>query len=167
MADRNFYNWQDWCTAAGTGAALLWRVKSDLTLPPLEFFPDGSYRSVVVNPKVRGKARQKLLDAARAGEDLAPETARYVRVIEYEVPDREGDGKDEIIALITTITEFTDAAAAVLARCYHERWEHETGNAQLKTYLRGPGKILRSESPDMVRQGDLGATRRPTTRSAP
>ncbi len=122
MADRNFYNWQDWCTAADTGAALLWRVKSDLTLPPLEFFPDGSYRSVVVNPKVRGKARQKLLDAARAGEDLAPETARYVRVVEYEVPDREGDGKDEIIALITTITEFTDAPAAVLARCYHERW---------------------------------------------
>ena len=30
MADRNFYNWDDWCTAADTGAALLWRVKSDL-----------------------------------------------------------------------------------------------------------------------------------------
>jgi hypothetical protein len=28
----------------------------------------------------------------------------------------------------------------------------ETGNRQLKTYLRGPGKILRSESPDMVKQ---------------
>ena len=45
-----------------------------------------------------------------------------------------------------------DAPAAVLAQAYHERWEHETGNAQLKTYLRGPGKILRSESPDMVKQ---------------
>ena len=152
MADRNFYNWQDWCAAADTGAALLWRVKADLTLPPLEFCPDGSYRSVVVNPKVRGKAREKILDAARAGEDLDPDKARYVRVIEYEVPDREGGGKDEIIALITTITEFPDAPAAVLAAAYHERWEHETGNQQLKTYLRGPGKILRSESPDMVRQ---------------
>ncbi len=30
IADRNFYNWDDWCTAADTGAALLWRVKSDL-----------------------------------------------------------------------------------------------------------------------------------------
>ena len=29
IADRNFYNWQDWCTAADTGAALLWRVKAD------------------------------------------------------------------------------------------------------------------------------------------
>src|SRR6266566_204702 len=152
IADRNFYNWQDWCTAADTGAALLWRVKSDLTLPPLEFYPDGSYRSVLVNPKVRGKARAALLEAARAGGNLDPRNARYVRVIEYEVPDREGDGKDEVIALITTILDFPDAPAAVLAHAYHERWEHETGNQQLKTYLRGPGKILRSESPDMVKQ---------------
>jgi hypothetical protein len=75
-ADRNFYNWQDWCAAADSGAALLWRVKSDLRLDPLEFYPDGSCRSVLINPKVRGKARDKILDAARAGEDLAPETAR-------------------------------------------------------------------------------------------
>jgi hypothetical protein len=152
IADRNFYNWQDWRAAAGTGAALLWRVKADLTLPPLAFYPDGSYRSVLVNPKARGKARDAVMAAARAGEDLDPDQARYARVIEYEVPDREGDGKDEIIALITTILDFPDAPAGILARACHERWEHETGNRQLKTYLRGPGKILRSESPDMVRQ---------------
>jgi hypothetical protein len=152
IADRNFYNWQDWCAAAETGAALLWRVKADLILEPLEFFMDGSYRSVLVNPKVKGGARQKIVDAARAGEDLDPARARYVRVVEYQVPDREGDGKDEIIALITTITQFPDAPAGLLARAYHERWEHETGNRQLKTYLRGPGKTLRSQSPDMVRQ---------------
>ena len=128
IADRNFYNWQDWCTAADTGAALLWRVKSDLTLPPLEFYPDGSYRSVLVNPKVRGKARAALLEAARAGGNLDPRNARYVRVIEYEVPDRQGDGKDEVIALITTIVDFPDAPAAVLAQAYHERWEHEVGH---------------------------------------
>ena len=126
IADRNFYNWQDWCTAADTGAALLWRVKADLTLTPLELFPDGSYRSVLVNPKIKGGARQKLTGAARAGQDLDPEQARYVRAVEYEVPDREGDGKDEIIALITTITEFTDAPARILAAAYHERWvRHE------------------------------------------
>ena len=152
MADRLFYNWQDWCAATDTGAALLWRVKADLVLDPLEFYRDGSYRSVLVNPKVTGKARDKVRAAARAGDDLDPQQARYARVVEYEVPDREGDGKDEIIALITTITEFTDAPAAVLARTYHQRWEHETGNAQLKTHLRGPGRILRSQSPDMVKQ---------------
>jgi hypothetical protein len=126
-------------------------VKSDLTLPPLGFYPDGSYRSVLVNPKIRGKARAALLEAARDGANLDPRNARYVRVIEYEVPDRDGDGKDEVIALITTILNFPDAPAAVLAEAYHDI-KHETGNQQLKTYLRGPGKVLRSESPDMVKQ---------------
>src|SRR5580700_400644 len=152
IADRNFYNWDDWRTAADTGAALLWRVKSDLILEPLEFLADGSYLSVLVNPQVKGAARKKLTDAARARQDLDSSRARYVRVVEYEVPDREGDGKDELIALVTTITDPREAPAALLAAGYHERWEHETGNAQLKTYLRGPGKILRSQSPDMVRQ---------------
>jgi hypothetical protein len=156
IADRNFYSWQDWCTAADTGAALLWRVKSDLRLPCLRLLPDGSYTSVLVSPKITGKARGKLLDAARRGEDLDEDKARYVRVIEYEVPDREGEGKGELIALITTITGPRQAGAGALAQAYHERWEHETGNAQLKTYLRGPGRVLRSGSPDMVRQEIYG-----------
>jgi Insertion element 4 transposase N-terminal len=92
IADRNFFNWADWCMAASSGAQLLWRVKADLTLPVLEILPDGSYRSVLVNPKIRGKARQALIEAARAGQDLEDDKARYVRVVEYEVPDRDGDG---------------------------------------------------------------------------
>ena len=156
IADRNFYGWADWCTAADTGAQLLWRVKADLALPVLGLLPDGSYSSVLVNPKVRGKARQRLIVAARAGEDLDEGQARYVRVVEYEVPDRDGDGKGEVIALVTTITEMTAAPAPLLAQAYHQRWEHETGNAQLKTHLRGPGRVLRSKSPDMVRQEIYG-----------
>ncbi|HET9973658.1 MAG TPA: IS4 family transposase [Streptosporangiaceae bacterium] len=152
IADRNFCNWQDWCTAADTGAALLWRVKPDLALVPLEFLTDGSYLSVLVNPKVKGVARHRILDAARAGEDLDPQKARYVRVVGYEVPDRAGDGKGELIALVTTVTDLRQAPAPALAAAYHGRWEHETGNAQLKTYLRGPGKVLRPKSPDMIRQ---------------
>ena len=84
--------------------ALLWRVKADLTLPVLDLLPDGSYSSVLVSPKIRGKARQQLIEAARAGQDLDEDQARYVRVVEYEVPDRDGDGKGEVIALVTTIT---------------------------------------------------------------
>jgi hypothetical protein len=156
IADRNFYNWQDWKAAAASGAALLWRVKSDLALPVLEILPDGSYRSVLVNPRIGGKARQAQTAAARAGEDLDEDKATAVRVIEYEVPDRDGDGKGELIALITTITEMTAAPASLLAQAYHQRWEHETGNGQLKTYLRGPGRVLRSRSPDMVRQEIYG-----------
>jgi len=156
LADRNFCNWADWCAAAGTGAALLWRVKAGLRLPLIEALPDGSYVSVVADPKVTGKARGQLIEAARAGEDLDEDKARLVRVIEYEVPDRDGDGKGELICLITTITEWTQAPAALLAQAYHQRWEHEHGNKQIKTYLRGPGRILRSKSPDMVRQEIYG-----------
>jgi len=156
IADRNFYNWADWCAAADSGAQLLWRVKSDLRLPVLELLPDGSYSSVLVSPDIRGKAREALIEAARAGEDLDPGKARRVRAVEYEVPDRDGDGQGELIALVTTITEWTAAPAALLAEAYHQRWEHETGNRQLKTYLRGPGRVLRSKSPDMVRQEIYG-----------
>lgn len=156
IADRNFYNWEDWCAAADTGAQLLWRVKADLRLPVLGFEPDGSYRSVLINPTVRGKARQALIDAAKAGRELDPDRARLVRVVEYTVPDRAGDGKDELICLITTIDDPRVAPAGPLADAYHERWEHETGNKQLKTYLRGPGRVLRSRSPDLVRQEIYG-----------
>jgi transposase IS4-like protein len=150
IAGRGFYDWHDWCTAASTGAALLWRVKSDILLPVLEILPGGSCRTVLVRPRTRGLARQKIIEAARAGEVLDPGMACYARVVGYEVPDRDGD--DELIALVTTITDPDEAPAAALAAAYHERREHETGNAQLTTFLRGPGRILRSESPDMVRQ---------------
>lgn len=156
IADRNFFNWADWCVAADSGAHLLWRVKADLRLPVLEFASDGSYTSVLINPRIRGRARQALLEAARAGRDLKLEQARLVRVVEYTVPDRAGDGKGELICLITTIGDPRSAPAQLLADTYHERWEHETGNQQLKTYLRGPGRVLRSKSPDMVRQEIYG-----------
>jgi Insertion element 4 transposase N-terminal/Transposase DDE domain len=156
IADRNFYNWADWRTAAASGAQLLWRVKADLSLPVIEILPDGSYSSVLINPKIRGAARRALIEAARARQDLHPEQAVGVRVIEYTVPDRDGDGTGELIALITTITDPHATPAQTLAQAYQQRWEHETGNDQLKTHLRGPGKVLRSKSTDMVRQEIYG-----------
>ena len=38
----------------------------------------------------------------------------------------------------------------------HLAWRTEAGNRYLKTYLRGPGRVLRSKSPDMVRQEIYG-----------
>jgi hypothetical protein len=156
IADRHFYTWAGFRAAAASGAQLLWRVRADLTLPVIEMLGDGSYSSVLVNPKIRGAARQRLVEAARAGQDLPPEQAVGVRVIEYTVPDRDGDGAGELITLITTITDPHAASAQALAQAYHQRWEHETSNDQLKTHLRGPGKLLRSKSPDMVRQEIYG-----------
>jgi hypothetical protein len=156
IADRGFYNWPDWQAAAATGAALLWRVKADLRLPVLDLLPDGSCLSLVAKPTLHDKARGKLIAAARAGERLDPALAMRIRVIEYEIPDRDGDGSGELIALITTITDPALAAAQELAHAYCQRWEEETGNDQLKTCLRGPGKVLRSKSPGMARQEIYG-----------
>jgi hypothetical protein len=157
IADRIFLNWKHWCTAADTGAALLWRVKSPwVKLPVAEVLPDGSWRSVLMHPRLTEPARRQVLAAAARGEDLDPDQARYVRAVEYEVPYRAGNGKNERLVLVTTITDPGQASAAALAQAYHRRWEHETGNQQLKTYLRGPGKVLRSQSPDMVRQEIYG-----------
>jgi hypothetical protein len=149
LADRLYYGWADWCAAADSGADLLWRVKGGVGLPFLELLPDGSWRSVLVQASVKGRRREALVQAARRGEDLDPALARHVRVIEYEVADR---GEDALIALVTTITGWQAAPAPVLAAAYHERWQHETASAQLKTVLRGPGRILRSGSPPLVEQ---------------
>jgi hypothetical protein len=88
IADRNFYTWKDWGTAADTGAALLWRMKENARLPVLEMLPDGSCRSVLIASRITGGKRDALIAAARRGGALEGDQARYVRVIEYDVPDR-------------------------------------------------------------------------------
>jgi hypothetical protein len=161
-AGRGFYSWKAWDTAAATGAALLWRAPTRLRLPVVKVLQDGTYLSVVMDSAVRGARRDAIVAAARAGGDLAelPEAigtnglpcARLVRVIEYDVPDRAGNGTGELITLLTTITDPDEARADELAAAYHERREEGTGNDQLKTRLRGPGKVLRSRLPDLVCQ---------------
>jgi hypothetical protein len=161
-ADRGFYSWTAWDTAAATGAALLWRAPTQLALPVVRIVPDGTYLTVVMDSAIRGPRRDPILAAARAGQDLAEiETAldehgrpraRLARAIEYDVPDRTGNGSGELIVVLTTITDPDDARAEELAAAYHQRWEEETGNDQLKTHLRGPGRVLRSRLPDLVHQ---------------
>jgi transposase IS4-like protein/DDE family transposase len=153
LADRGFYGFEQWCAAADTGADLLWRVSDTVKLPLVKDLPDGSYLSLVYSARVKGSAvRANLLEQARAGEELEPGAARIVRVVEYEIPDRGTDAERELVCLLTTITGAADAPAPLLADAYHQRWEHEQSNDDLKTALRGPGRVLRSKSPDLVKQ---------------
>ena len=167
-ADRGFYSWDAWDTAQATGAALLWRAPTQLELPVLGVLGDGTYLTVLIQPSVRGRRRERLLTAARDGRDLTDINAvpdvfderglpviHLARVIEYDVPDRVGNGTGEVIVLLTTVLGLggdEGARADELAAAYHERWEQETGNDQLKTHLRGPGRVLRSRLPDLVHQ---------------
>jgi hypothetical protein len=167
-ADRGFYSWQAWDTAAATGAGLLWRAPTQLELPVVAVLDDGTYFTALIKPTIRGRRRERLLAAARAGQDLGdintvPDAfderglpvIHLARVIEYDVPDRVGNGSGELIVLLTTILDRSGndgARADELAAAYHGRWEQETANDQLKTHLRGPGRVLRSRLPDLVVQ---------------
>ena len=48
------------------------------------------------------------------------------------------------------------APAKELAALYHERWEIENTLDELKTHLRGAQIVLRSKTPELVRQEFLG-----------
>jgi len=74
--------------------------------------------------------------------------------IEYRL---EGVAEAELFyRLITNILNIKKAPADELAAIYHERWEIETSFDELKTHLRGAKIVLRSKTPDLVRQEFYG-----------
>ncbi len=83
-----------------------------------------------------------------------PPAGHLVRIIEYDVTVRGGDGssRTEPFRLVTTILDHTLAPATALAALYHQRWEIENSYQEMKTRLRGAEFILRSKSPELVRQ---------------
>lgn len=146
MADRGFYSLALWVKAAETGADLLWRVSETVDLPVLEVFPDGSYRSVLADVIARQRYRRHV----RSGRADARLEGLAVRVVDYRVDGRAGNG--DLYRLITTVLDPGEAPALELAAAYHQRWEFEVALAEIETYQRGPARPLRSKSPEMVRQ---------------
>ena len=139
LADRNFYGFELWNQARGTGADLLWRVKKNLRLPCETKLPDGSYLSrVYQSPK----------DLRHGVNGVV------VRVIEYRLQDVAD--AEPLYRLLTTILDPDAAPATELAALYHERWEIETALDELKTHLRGSRIVLRSKTPDLVKQEFYG-----------
>jgi len=139
LADRNFFGFELWNQARATGADLLWRIKKNLRVPCEKRLPDGSYLSrVYASPKDQRHGNHGVV----------------VRVVEYRL---EGvPGAEPIYRLLTTILDHEAAPAAELAALYHERWEIETALDELKTHLRGSRIVLRSKTPDLVKQEFYG-----------
>lgn len=139
LADRYFYGFELWKQASDTGADLLWRIKANICLPEEKRLPDGSYLS-----KIYGSQK----------DQRRKENGVVVRAIEYRLKGIEG--AEPIYRLLTTILDHEVAPATELAALYHERWEIETALDELKTHLRGSKIVLRSKTPDLVRQEFYG-----------
>jgi hypothetical protein len=65
-------------------------------------------------------------------------------------------GAEPVYRLLTSILDPERAPAKELAALYHERWEIETALDELKTHRRGAKIVLRSKTPDLVRQEFFG-----------
>jgi Insertion element 4 transposase N-terminal/Transposase DDE domain len=136
LADRLFAAQSFLQEVAATKAQFLVRVAERIHLPVEQSLSDGSYLSHIgLTPKVR-----------RSG---AP--ALRVRVIEYQLQPA-----NTIYRLITTLLDPASAPAAALASLYPQRWEHEGVYDEFKTHLRGANLVLRSKTPDLVRQEFYG-----------
>lgn len=141
LADRGFYSYPLWNEARATGADLLWRTKSNHILPEDRRLADGSYLSHL-HEIVKNKRRP---------------TDVVVRVVEYRIGDPgRPQAEETTYRLVTTIEDPKVAPASELAALYSERWEFETVLDELKTHQRGPRVVLRSKSPEGVRQEAYG-----------
>jgi hypothetical protein len=138
LADRYFLSTELWRKAAATGAHLAWRAKSNRILPVEEVLPDGSYLSSIYDCAEDRKRKRNPLT---------------VRVVEYVVTTPRGRSSFRIV---TTLLDPAEMSAEELAGTYSERWEIEGSFDELKTHLRGGRVVLRSKSPELVRQEVYG-----------
>lgn len=148
VADAGVYSYDLWKLACATPAELVWRVSVSVDLPVMRTLPDGSYLSLVGDPKKKRRNREN----ARAGRDARVDVdVLDVRVVEYEIPNR--SGKTEFVRLISTVLDPVEASAAELAAVYHERWEEESVFGEVETDMRGGADVvLRSKHAETVRQ---------------
>jgi len=139
LADRQFFGFELWAQARNGGADLLWRIKKNLRLACEKRLFDGSYLSRIY-PSERDWRHKT--------------NGVRVRVIDYRL---EGIADAEpLYRLVSTILDHEKAPAKELAALYHERWEIETALDELKTHLRGAKIVLRSKTPELVRQEFYG-----------
>ena len=140
MADRGFDGYENWREATANGAELLWRCRSTRQLPVDQVLDDGSFLSTL-RPTGVGRAQ-------------ADERAITVRVIEYALPGL--DDAQPRYRLLTTLLDPARAPSMELAALYHQRWEVESVFDELKTHLLQGRRVLRSKTPELVRQEFYG-----------
>jgi hypothetical protein len=139
--DRGFFSYELVRRALATGAHLLARVQTRLTLTPRRLLADGSYLArLYPSAEARRRDREGLL----------------VRVIEYTHDDPNRPGCGERHRLLTDLLDPEDLPAAEAPLVYYERWEEELALDEFKTHLSGREVPVRSKTPAGVVQEVYG-----------
>jgi hypothetical protein len=76
----------------------------------------------------------------------------WVRIISYRMTDERLGEPGKVYRLVTTLLNPRVAPALALIELYHERWEIELVIDEIKTHERAQRKVLRSKTPEGVRQ---------------
>lgn len=150
LADRNFSGYPQVSQFFRLGADLIWRVQASRILPRIAEFADGSYLSVITEPR---DGKRRAMARHRGRPSPAVPQGIPVRVVEADVTVRPAGGppRTEYYRLIATLYDTRKAPALEIARTYARRWEIETSYRELKASLRRQ-PVLRSAAPDGITQ---------------
>jgi hypothetical protein len=139
LADRGFNGYRYWESAQRSGADLLWRCANNRQLPVVRQLDDGSFLSAIYPNQKASRAK---------------EGGRVVRIVEYALPSL--GGEPVRYRLMTSLLDERQAPALELAALYHTRWQVEAVFDELKTHLQQARRVLRSKTPELVRQEFYG-----------
>lgn len=95
--------------------------------------------------------------ASHKGDAVYPlKQGMWVRIISYRLTDERLGETGKVYRLVTTLLNPITVPALSLLQCYHERWEIELVIDEIKTHERVQRKVLRSKTPEGVRQELFG-----------
>jgi len=130
--DRGFYSYDLLAEAVGRGAHVLGRVPAQVIAEPIKTLRDGSFLAKIYPDAYhRHKDRKGVL----------------VRIIRYSIDDPTRTGHREEHRLVSTLPDDRTDPALDLIEVYHERWEIEIVNDEVKTHLLARLVHLRSRTP--------------------
>ena len=137
LLDRGFYSFEMLERTRATGAHVLARVPSTVTLRVRQQLPDGSYWAYIY-PADRERRHR--------GDHL------LVRALIYTLTDPARPGYGQTHRLVTTLLDAQEAPALDLLCAYHARWEIELTIDEIDTHQRLVQHPLRSQKPVGVLQ---------------
>jgi len=135
--DRGFYGYRSLAEARRRNVHVLGRVGNGVVFQVVRTLGDGSFLAAIYPTWSHRRHQTKGL---------------IVRVIEYTFDDPNRPGQGERHRVVTTLLDADAYPATELVVLYHERWEIEIGNDELKTHQLDRLVHLRSRTPCGVLQ---------------